>query len=238
MGTAQSAVDYRNMIRDVADVLVPGNPNDIQNIITDPLPNGAKCYVVSRRATYVLNKFSTLAANGIEILAPIAGPGRWFLEGVVTGEVPVAELYSTNPNTFVTDGVLNQPATALFSVEKGANLAAWTLTASGGILTYNGPDTPAWAIMTASVNVANADALRAILGFISHNNDNPGFAVGTTIAGVVEVVQTVADEIVMLVAQRRIPALQTGNTIRPKFGSSAPAVSGSILSLQLTVRPG
>lgn len=237
-GEAQSPADFRNLIRQKADFLAPGDPDDLQNIITSQLPNGAKCYVVERRSTFVYNRYSSLSPNGIEVFAPIAGGGRWLLSSVDIAGSPIIEAYSTNPNTFVVDGNLNAPNTAQFTTEAGPHLTMWTLTALGCVLQYNGPDTPAWAILTASVSVANADALRSITGFISHNDDDPGAVVGTTIGGPVQVVQTVANQVLMLVAQRRIPSLQSLNTIRPKFSGIAGGVTGVLASLQLTVRPG
>ena len=237
-GEAQSPPEYRYMIRAFADILDPGNAEDIQNINTAPLPNGAHCYVISRRAVFVLNKFSTTSANGVEVLAPIAGGGRWLLESVAIAGAPTAEIYTTTDgNTFVADGTMNQPDTANFALQEGQNTNIWALTALGGILTYNGPDTPAIATLTAAVSVDNTDAQRVIMGFASHNDDDPGFAAGTTIAGVQEVVQGTVGLIQMLVAQRYIPALQAGNTIRPKFAAQAAAGGGNISSLQLIVRP-
>lgn len=237
MSSSQAAVEFRFMLRDKADSLAPGDPEDLQNIDTGNLPNGSHCYVTSRKSLYVFNKFSTLTANGVDVFAPNCNVGRWYLmTSSVTGCPPV-ELYSSNPNDFAADAAMHQPSTALFAYQETGNLGVWNLTASGGVLTYLGPDCPAIATLTASVSVDDAAALRSILGFISHNDDDPGFVVGTTVAGVVQVVQTVADQVQMLVAQRFIPALQSGNTIRSKFGTSAAATGGNILSLQLIVRP-
>lgn len=235
-GEAQSPPDYRYMIRAVADVLAPGNPDDIQNINTAPLPNGAHCYVISRRACFVLNKFSTVAANGTEVLAPIAGGGRWFLEGVATGLVPPAEAFSTNPNTFVADGNLNAPNSALFSLQEGQNPALWTLTAAGCIMTYNGPPTPAIAWLLACVQVDNADAVRQVAGFISVDNDSGG-VIGTGVDGVQAVTLAATTEQKILSAQRHILTLQEGSTVRPKFSAAAGAVEGNLESLQLIVLP-
>lgn len=231
---AQSSPDYRYMIRATAGT--PGSGEDIRNINTDPLPNGAHCYVIARRACFVLNKNSSVSADNVGVLLPIAGPGRWFVESVASALAPSAQAYSTNPNTFVTDGVLNRPNSALFAIQEGSDAALWDFTAAGCIMTYQGPPTPAIATLTAAVHVTNTAALRAVLGFISVDNDNPGFAAGTTAAGVQEVIFT--DQTIQLNAQRRIPALAAGVTIGPKFGSLASAGSGGIDSLQLIVRPG
>jgi len=237
-GEAQSPPDYRYMIRAFADVLDPGNAEDIQNINTAPLPNGAHCYVISRRAVFVLNKFATTSPNGTEVLQPNAGGGRWFLEGVALGLAPIAEMYATNANTFTADAALAVVTTNFFTLQEGQNLNLWALTAAGGILTYQGPAAPAVVTLTAAVQVANTDAARMIRGVISHNNDTPAFAFGTGIEGVQSVTQSVANAVLPMITERYIPTLGTGDTIRPKFGTDAAAVSGTVLSLALIARPG
>lgn len=217
----------------------PESGDDIQNIIPNPLPDGAHCYVISRRACFVLNKFSTATPTGVEVLATALGssfPGRWVLDRVAAGAAPPVEAFATNPNTFVTNGVLNQPATALFSLDEGENTALWGFTASGCVLTYNGPATPGIATLTACVQVDNADAVRQVLGFVSVDNDVPAFGAGTTVAGVQAVTLATTTEQKIITAQRLV-TLAPGATFRPKFGSSAGAVGGVIATLQLIVRP-
>lgn len=57
-----------------------GNGDALANINTTPLADGASVYVLSSRALFRLNKTSSAVADGVNIIAPIAGPGRWFIE--------------------------------------------------------------------------------------------------------------------------------------------------------------
>ena len=56
-----------------------GFGNALENIITNELGDGARCYVQEVKSDYVLDKTSTAVADGFNIVAPIAGPGRWVL---------------------------------------------------------------------------------------------------------------------------------------------------------------
>jgi hypothetical protein len=155
MTVAQSSPDLRFLIRDFADVSDPGNPLDIQNVNTAPLPNGSACYVNSKRALYVLDKYSDADADGSVIYAPIAGGGRWVLFGAGVGGAPAVMAYNTegNTNTFVPDGTWVQPNSAAFAATELNELARWSFTAAGCILTWNGPTLPALAVLTVSLSI-------------------------------------------------------------------------------------
>ena len=54
----------------------------LENLNTAVLGDGALCYVIggAGQGMWQLQKTSTAAANGTSVVAPIAGPGRWFLK--------------------------------------------------------------------------------------------------------------------------------------------------------------
>jgi hypothetical protein len=57
-----------------------GNPNSLQNILVDQLPDGAICYVLDQGRPHVLRKFSTAAVSSPAVIATARGasvPGRW-----------------------------------------------------------------------------------------------------------------------------------------------------------------
>jgi hypothetical protein len=55
-----------------------GATNALENVNTTPLPNGSLCWVTGEQDLFVLVKTSTAAADGTNVIEPIAGPGRWF----------------------------------------------------------------------------------------------------------------------------------------------------------------
>ena len=60
----------------------------LENINTFELGTGARCYVEEVFTDYVLDKSSSAAADGVNVVAPIAGPGRWLITTEAPG-VPV-----------------------------------------------------------------------------------------------------------------------------------------------------
>lgn len=238
-GEAQAPPDYRYMIRAFADVLDPGNADDLQNINTSPLPNGALCYVISKRAAYVLDKFSDASADGAMVYAPSAGPGRWTLFSAAAGAAPPAMAYSTagQNNTFVLDDAYNQPNTANFLLNEGNELARWDFTASGCILTWQGPTLPMLITLTAAVSVADGTPAQTVRGFVSLNNESPGAGQGGPEGIQLVVIQGDGTNWSILASQRFITAVSNGSTLRPKFSGSAGGTTGNIASLQLIAQP-
>lgn len=57
-----------------------GDGDALANINTQPLADGASCYVIASRALFRLNKSSVTPPDGINVIQPIAGPGRWLIE--------------------------------------------------------------------------------------------------------------------------------------------------------------
>ncbi len=62
--------------------LVTGADDSLAAINTNPLPDGALCFVTEAEAIYQLRKASTATADGSNIVAPAeGGPGRWYFYG-------------------------------------------------------------------------------------------------------------------------------------------------------------
>lgn len=239
MSTAQAAVEFRFMIRDVANLSAPGNPEDIQNINTAPLPNGAICYVNSQRSAYVLDKFSDAVADGASVWAPSAGPGRWLLLVTSSAGAPAVMAYSNGGqnNTFALDDAYHQPATNEFSANEGQESSRWGFTASGCILTWNGPALPMLVMLTASVSLSDGTPARNIHGFVSLNDEDS--AVGQGGVQGVSIVAITADgsQWQTLESQRFITAVASGATLRPKFAAPAAGGGGNIAALTLIAVP-
>lgn len=54
-----------------------GLSDSLENINTTTLDDGAFCYVTSAHLHFELHRDSTASPDGVTIIAPIAGPGRW-----------------------------------------------------------------------------------------------------------------------------------------------------------------
>jgi hypothetical protein len=231
---AQSAVSYRFMIRE--SVGSPGQSNDLANIVTNPLPDGAHCFVTENRSLYVFAKFSDVAPFANVVVAPNAGGGRWFLVNTTSAGV-AAFAFSTQgvSNSFPASGLMAQSTTADFAA---SITGLWTFTASGCVLTYQGPTVRATARLVAGFT-PNADPVSAYLG-ISHNDDLTGDAVAGVQGGAQGVnffTQSTgeAGDFQIGSSQRLIDTLAAGDTVKPVFGQASGEATGAIASLQLIV---
>jgi len=55
-----------------------GDPSaSLDGVNTTILPDGAFCFVLENRREYALDKTSSASPDGINVIAPSAGPGRW-----------------------------------------------------------------------------------------------------------------------------------------------------------------
>lgn len=61
-----------------ATLLGSGDSDSLQNVNTTPLPDGSLCWVGDQTAFYVLHKDGTDTPISPIVVAPAAGPGRWF----------------------------------------------------------------------------------------------------------------------------------------------------------------
>ena len=231
---AQSASDYRFMIRE--SVGSPGQGDDLANIVTDPIPNGAYCSITENRSLYLFAKFSTIAPFANVVIAPNAGGGRWFLVTTIAAGV-AAYAFSTQgmANTFPASGLMAESTTAEFAASV---TGLWTFAASGCVLTYQGPTVRAIARLVAGFT-PNADPVSAYLG-IAHNNDLTGDAVagvqgGSQGANFFTQSTGEAGDFQIGTSQRLIDTLAAGDTVRPVFGQASGEATGSIASLGLII---
>lgn len=78
-GNSESSVWYRIL----SDRIVAAGPSDrfsLENITTTPLPDGCLCWVNSGpgRGEWQLDRIAVDPPDGVTVIAPISGPGRWF----------------------------------------------------------------------------------------------------------------------------------------------------------------
>jgi hypothetical protein len=122
-----AATAYRQ-ISPRARALGFGDPGALQNVITDPLPDGAECYVTSIRATFRLDKGSAAAAQGEYVIPPVGGPGRWIRQDGALYAVNATELTAllslpgAAETTVLTLSFSNVPAGRSLIVEGYASL--------------------------------------------------------------------------------------------------------------------
>ena len=60
------------------DTLAGDPGGSVVGISTHELPDGAICWCTQTQCDYQLRKSASTAADGLYVLAPAAGPGRWF----------------------------------------------------------------------------------------------------------------------------------------------------------------
>jgi hypothetical protein len=230
-GEAQSAVALRCMIREFVSTS-PGNGEDLQNINTSQLPDGAQCFVTTTRQLFRFRKFSTISAVPDYVIVPSSGGGRWVLEGIPAGALP-AWVVATNTNTTDASGSGDwlAPNTDDFSLELGGG--AWAFTALGCILTYTGPTARYLFRVTATLTFAGDQSVQ--LG-IAHNDDLTGTAAGFLQGIQFYDVPIESSETVDLSAER-MRVIANGSTIRPKFRLSGTAADLDIERLTLSATP-
>jgi len=144
-----------------AVLLGTGDGDSLQNINTNKLNDGAICYVVELAAYYQLDKASTSTPVGNVIVAPVAGPGRWFYFGSNADSELFAVVRLTTPVTsanLTQNTWVNTPAGAggTYLLET-PDAGLWTLDTATGLLTYNGRTGSWWeAQVSASISTQNA----------------------------------------------------------------------------------
>jgi len=130
----QSAVAYR--------VLGPRRTvQELAQVNTAPLPDGAQCWVTQSNCIYTLDRRSTLPADNDLVVAPGSGPGRWIRSAApISGVVAAAPGY---PNfgdgpQLLTLGAANvwvTPDVQLF----GGGLCTCDLDNTTGVVTLSDP---------------------------------------------------------------------------------------------------
>lgn len=229
---AQSAVALRCLIR--ASVGSPGNAEDIANLNTANLPDGAQCFVTENRVLYRFRKFSTLAASGTVVIAPIAGGGRWVQEGAPSGAV-MAFVAGTNTNT--TNSSESSDWLPLNSIETAlqAGAAGWNFNPGSAILTLTGPGGRYLCTLSATVSPTEGNTVN---GIVSLNDDfiaaEAGFEEGEEFMAIGANFD--AGQQSVIISAQRLVTLVTGDNLRPKFRYSV-AADLDIERLTLSVIP-
>jgi hypothetical protein len=75
-------------------LLGPGDGDSLQNVNTTELPDGSLCWVTQSLAFFALHKGdSTTPPDGINVIKPSSGPGRWFIQtNTGSGEVQIEDM--------------------------------------------------------------------------------------------------------------------------------------------------
>lgn len=211
-GEAQSAVALRCLIRETASSS-PGTGEDMQNINTRNLPDGAQCFVTSTRRLYRFRKFATIAAVENVVIVPSSGGGRWVLEGPTAGAAPLF-IAATDENGTDASASANwlAPNTSAFAQQAGAGL--WTLTPLGCLLTYHGPEASYFVRLFATVTFPSPNTVNCV---VDHNGDITGAD-----AGFAEGEEFLESELAdstqsYIVSSERLVTIAPGETMQPKF---------------------
>jgi len=213
MSRDESAIDLRILIR--GTVTAPASGDDLGNIVTSELPDGAQCFVIENRTLYRFRKFSSLAASGTSVIAPNAGGGRWVKEGSVAGALAAfAAATDTNTTNASESGDWLAPQTGNFALQAGAG--AWTFNPASCILTHTGPGGNYLCDVRASVLPAEGEAVQVV---VSLNDDVSGGAFGFAEGAERSEIGANFDggQQSVIVSAERFVTLATGDNLRPKF---------------------
>jgi hypothetical protein len=156
-----------------------GDPTSLENVIVDPYPNGAVCYVVDQSDFYVLQKSSMATVAAPDTIATIRGagePGRWVKLSLLAGSltnlsnVRFADVGTTVPLAQQTGSIL-APFASLQSASDAAGNGGTVLVCPGVYGTLNIPDGGYRRI--AQIGVINAG--------ISYSGTSPAGTVGVAV---------------------------------------------------------
>lgn len=140
-----SAVAYRQV---GARATVLGSFDSLENIVSSPLPDGAECWVIENSSVYRFDKSSSESADGLRIVAPIAGGGRWYQLPINPIRITSATVVAGATSGNVSAGA-RVVATVLRNVPIGSSLIMYG--------TFSGqPPTTAGASLEFSMNSASS----------------------------------------------------------------------------------
>jgi len=208
----------------VWDRILGARPNlfALVDINTNPLPDGAVCWVSDQQANFRYYRDDTTPPNGVTVIAPTSGPGRWMRDaggfGVALGEL-----------TFVSPGfpagfvvLLGLPGAwtdLVVPYTPGLNLGGW-VDDGGGILRWTGP--AAFFELDARITFGEDDglgpyplgvafAIDSGVGFVTDLGHLQGSFVTAAIADLMQNHVTLKSYTVLLPGQRvRLQAAQFG----------------------------
>ncbi len=230
MNEDKASPDLRYLIRAVRAGF--GLSNSLANVNTSELPNGATCYVIEDAALWVLDKDSTQAGITGYVVTPINGVGRWFRQQTSETKAPPAQMVGAGSNSFAVDGNWGISSSSNFSLLSLNEPALWSITALGGILTYNGEPKTMLAQAVVVAQVGNAGSPREVFLVISHNNDFTGAASLSSVS-TSNVLSTASQN--TQISASRVVQLNTGDTLRLKMAAAAGASSLTATQVSLAV---
>lgn len=140
-----SAVAYRQV---GARATVLGAFDSLENIVSSPLPDGAECWVIENSSVYRFDKSSAEVADGLRVVAPIAGGGRWYRLPIAPIQITSATVAAGATNSNVSAGI-RLVTTVLRNVPIGSSLIMYG--------TFSGqPPTVAGASLEFAMNSASS----------------------------------------------------------------------------------
>jgi len=222
MNEFTAAVGLRLSIR--ATIGSTGNGQSLENIITNIFPDGAQCFVLENRSLYELDKESTATPDGVEVVQPIGGPGRWIRMTLAAGAAPLVEIVGTAENTVGAQGA------AAFTVVGSTEFdwmptgapAGWALTAPGGVITYNGlVSTRALVTLTGSVYIADVEGSGTVWGAVSHNGDLTGLDPTVSFTPGTQATIASGTSLPEVIASQRLLTLAPGDTLQIVLATDA-----------------
>lgn len=227
------------LLSPVSSVLGPADPDSLQNIVTDELPDGSLC-VVTGVGLYLLDKQSQETPIGTAVVQPVSGPGLWIFvlasDPIITVQSAHSQLSAgSSGSAVVTSG--GQGVWTVFpttNYDGDFDATKWSFDFTTGVLTYLGPN--AQFEITAYLSAAPSSANVAQIGLdIAVNEDLVGG--NTRTAHTMEVLTGAATTDVVSLSTSRVANVFTNQTVRAVAWNAAAARDITALSLQLVVRP-
>ncbi len=195
----------------------PGDPRSLRNIITNIFPDGAFCFVLENRGLYELDKLSAATADNLDVVQPIAGPGRWLLfAGGGGGAASLASITATDTNSVTSAGTANFVAVEgnSFDWQPTGAPAGFALTAQSGVITYNGAATVrARVTFVGSVEV-DSESGGTVWGAVDQNSDVIGTDPTTSFIVGTETTEAGATGLPQVIVSQRTLDLAPGDTVQ------------------------
>jgi hypothetical protein len=215
---------------------------EMRAINSTTLPDGATLFNNENKSLYRLDKdagttFDSLIPT-LAVIKPDDGTAARWLADTVAGATPYyyeaylsggATVTIAGSNTWALLG--NQVATFL----KANGTIAYTLNATTGLLTYNGP--PVLALVRAAVSLSNASGATSINAsvVISHNNDVPSGDTGAKQSRGMQQGDVSSDQASL--TTQRIVLLSPGSTLQLALRNGVNGDDFLIADYQIVILP-
>jgi hypothetical protein len=134
-----------------------GFDDALEALNTFELPDGAIASVRANSSIYMFDRASVAVPDGVNIVAPTAGPGRWIIYPPGAAQLmSFARELTTFPSQLFTLDQNWQDIPSLAAQFTGSGSAPFTLDAASGEMTYTGADGARYSLAAAITIIRDA----------------------------------------------------------------------------------